>query len=68
MALSYTLRMKTTNAKEQEGAMKELRILCLAVIVVAGVLNVGAAVFASQHPVTASNKVDLGPRALAANP
>ncbi len=60
--------MKTTNANVQEGTMKELRILCLAVVVVAGILNAGAAVFAGQHPAIAINKVDLGQRTLAANP
>ena len=45
--------------------MKELRILCLAVVVVAGILNAGAAVFAGQHPAVA---MDLGQRTLAANP
>jgi hypothetical protein len=57
--------MKTTNANVQEGTMKELRILCLAVVVVAGILNAGAAVFAGQHPAVA---MDLGQRTLAANP
>ncbi len=48
--------------------MKELRILCLAVVVVAGILNAGAAVFAGQHPAVAMDKMDVGQRTLAANP
>ena len=60
--------MKTTNAKGRDGAMKELRIMCLAVIVVAGILNVGAAMLGNPHPAEAMNKLDLGQRALASNP
>lgn len=48
--------------------MKELRNLCVAVIVVAGVLNISAAIFASpNHPATAFAKTDLS-KALAVNP